>query len=141
MIEKKFSCSLCGKPAMTILLLPAGVAHPRSGSKAIEDLCIVDPLPADESQPAVVVESFLCNSRVPLDLEQFAKVQAALERNDFPALRRMDDACAPSYCQDCDCHYCGDHWYTRVQMADDYPGFYDCTYGTCPQGHSQILDD
>jgi len=25
--------------------------------------------------------------------------------------------------------------------ADDHPGWYDATYGTCPQGHRRKLDD
>ena len=42
------------------------------------------------------------------------------------------------YCPECGNTYCRD----CVQLREEYDeGFYDCTYGTCPAGHSRIVHD
>ncbi len=43
-----------------------------------------------------------------------------------------------AYCPDCDKVYCRLD-YNVDEKWDE--GFYDCTYGTCPQGHRRLLDD
>ena len=58
-------------------------------------------------------------------------------------LRRGDAALlperfAPFYCRQCGKCYCIDHWLCEVRYDDD---FYDCTYGTCPEGHRKMIDD
>lgn len=45
---------------------------------------------------------------------------------------------ADAYCPDCDKIYCHDHYNPR-EVWD--AGFYDCTYGTCPDGHERIIYD
>ena len=42
------------------------------------------------------------------------------------------------YCPKCDKVYCEDHYDLR-EVFDQ--GFYDCTYGTCPQDHERIIHD
>ena len=53
--------------------------------------------------------------------------------DDHPSCEGID-----AYCPKCDKIYCWDH-YNPVQEFDD--GFYDCTYGTCPKGHTRMIDD
>ena len=43
-----------------------------------------------------------------------------------------------AYCPKCDKIYCWEH-YNAEEVFDD--GFYDCTYGTCPNGHKRMIDD
>ena len=43
-----------------------------------------------------------------------------------------------AYCPACDRAYCGDHY---VMLAEYDEGFYDCTRGTCPEGHKRLVDD
>lgn len=43
-----------------------------------------------------------------------------------------------AYCPKCDKIYCWEH-YNAEEVFDD--GFYDCTYGTCPEGHKRMIDD
>ncbi|MEQ8222790.1 MAG: hypothetical protein ABRQ37_10845 [Candidatus Eremiobacterota bacterium] len=43
-----------------------------------------------------------------------------------------------AYCPLCDKIYCRIH-YNAWEQYDD--GFYDCTYGTCPEGHKRMIDD
>jgi len=46
-----------------------------------------------------------------------------------------------AYCPECDKIYCREHMKMEVVMDEDDPGFYDCTYGTCPNGHRRMIDD
>ena len=43
-----------------------------------------------------------------------------------------------AFCPPCDRIYCGAH-YAKREVFDE--GFYDCTHGTCPEGHTRIIDD
>jgi len=43
-----------------------------------------------------------------------------------------------AYCPECDRVYCEKH-YNLSAVFDD--GFYDCSYGTCSEGHRRKLDD
>jgi len=43
-----------------------------------------------------------------------------------------------AYCPECDKIYCWEHYNARVEYDD---GFYDCTYGECPEGHRRMIDD
>ncbi|MBY9019808.1 MAG: hypothetical protein KGD67_02040 [Candidatus Lokiarchaeota archaeon] len=43
-----------------------------------------------------------------------------------------------AYCPQCDKIYCWEHYEAREEYDD---GFYDCTYGTCPNGHRRMIDD
>jgi len=69
------------------------------------------------------------------------KLTAAILAADVAALYRMDQFWAPFYCPACKQVYCYNHWLMQVQFDDDFPGWYDCTYGVCPQGHRRLIDD
>jgi len=43
-----------------------------------------------------------------------------------------------AYCPKCDKIYCWEHYNARAEYDD---GFYDCTCGTCPNGHRRMIDD
>jgi len=43
-----------------------------------------------------------------------------------------------AYCPKCDEIYCWEHYNAREEYDD---GFYDCTYGECPNGHRRMIDD
>lgn len=68
-----------------------------------------------------------------LDTGDVATVHEYLKQIDV----RMEDG-IDAYCPECDAIYCATHYHTRVEFDD---GFYDCTNGTCPHGHTRILDD
>jgi hypothetical protein len=42
-------------------------------------------------------------------------------------------------CRQCGVVYCEKCWRVGPPELDD--GFYDCTHGECPKGHTQMLDD
>jgi hypothetical protein len=53
-------------------------------------------------------------------------------------LYALDPELAPFYCVDCHRTYCGDHW----RREDVFDGdFHDCIRGTCPVGHTRMLED
>lgn len=70
--------------------------------------------------------------------ETYARAAAAIDAGDAAALYRMDFQWAPFYCPGCDACYCSAHWSQRIDFDGD---FYDCTWGTCPAGHTRKLDD
>ena len=79
---------------------------------------------------------------LPLELQQ--QVFAFLEKGNIKAVHKlmrskkvMEDG-IDCYCPDCNKIYCKNHMKRRVVYDD---GFYDCTYGTCPNGHERIIDD
>ncbi|MBD3237808.1 MAG: hypothetical protein GF330_13985 [Candidatus Eisenbacteria bacterium] len=44
-----------------------------------------------------------------------------------------------AYCPKCDRVYCAEHWKLEDIWEDGW--WYDCTYGTCPEGHRRMVDD
>ena len=65
----------------------------------------------------------------------------AIARADAPGLFALNPEFVPCWCPPCAGCYCKAHWRLEVAGADDHPGWYDATYGTCPQGHRRKLDD
>lgn len=72
-----------------------------------------------------------------------APVTNFLTQGDGAALLKWEHDSASFYCPACDSLYCKDHWQIETKFEDepDLPGWYDCTYGTCPQGHRRMIDD
>jgi hypothetical protein len=73
--------------------------------------------------------------------ESFAALLRALAAATPPsaeALRAISPLLAPFFCEPCGASYCYAHWSPEDVMDE---GFYDCTRGTCPNGHRQLIDD
>ena len=68
-------------------------------------------------------------------------IEAALAMADADALYQLDHFWAPFYCPTCQRVYCREHWLIIPEFDEDFPGWYDCAYGTCPQGHRRLIDD
>lgn len=75
--------------------------------------------------------------------EMFKAIRQALTNGRVRDLFEMDRFLVPFYCPKCDCSYCGDHWHTRMVFDDEpgWGGWYDCTMGTCPEGHERMVED
>jgi len=54
-------------------------------------------------------------------------------------LSREDSDLFAFVCRPCAVAYCAKCWNIGPPEFDD--GFYDCTRGACPKGHTQTLDD
>lgn len=129
-----FSCTACGEVAAVVMAKAAG--EPVNGGPHIGML--------SESflggRDWLVVEHFVGTHTWPVEPATFTAVTAALAADppDAAVLRRIDWELAPFLCRTCDRVYCWEHWHP-VQEFDEM--FYDCTRGTCPSGHRQMIDD
>ena len=140
-VERVFMCAACDREAGRILFVPAGVPHPRQHELVFGDSNVETPRLFVKG-PVSDCEYGRLGQTATMDLEQTcAAIRRALLAGDVGALRRLDPEYTSFYCSECSNPYCSDHWILDVVMADDYPGFYDCTYGICPSGHFKKLDD
>lgn len=109
-----FPCSLCEKTATTVRLAADGL---------------------------VVVDGLVCRITQRVAPGNLPRLRAILAARDARALRSFDTEWGAFYCPECDRSYCADHWHFDVRYDDDFPGWYDCTYGICPAGHRHLVDD
>ena len=58
---------------------------------------------------------------------------------DLEALAGFNPEYANFRCPQCRLAYCRDHWRGVHPVFDD--GFYDATYGWCPEAHKVMIDD
>jgi hypothetical protein len=65
----------------------------------------------------------------------------AIAAADVDVLYGLNPELVPAWCPTCAASYCQKHWRLEVAGADDHPGWYEATYGTCPEGHRRVLDD
>ena len=115
----------------------------RRGENSFELPCSVCSAPAvliHAQGEQIAYEGITKSTTIPADGEVFA----LLARGELPALHLrlqrhavLEDG-IDGYCPQCDRIYCARHYSPREEYDE---GFYDCTRGTCPQGHSRILDD
>ncbi len=125
-VEAVFKCSLCGETAATVTLIPLDASH------------------ADVLQPGVatlVIADFIGRSREQVGGEREEPLRAALEEKNAAALYELERLWAPFYCPRCRQAYCIHHWTVVPNFDDEFPGFYDSSIGTCPQGHRRKVDD
>lgn len=121
-----FPCARCGQPAATFTLLPAGAG---------EGLW--------RERDRLERTGFLGATIHFGELSGLAAVMRAIEGRDIAAIR---DLAGPDlvafHCWQCAADYCEACWRVGPPEFDaDFPGFYDCTKGVCPAGHSQVIDD
>jgi hypothetical protein len=77
-----------------------------------------------------------------LDMRNAQVIFERLEQGNLRALHEYVEHAMEggldAYCPTCDKVYCKED-YDLDEVWDE--GFYDCTYGTCPEGHRRLLDD
>jgi hypothetical protein len=73
-----------------------------------------------------------------VDHERAEPLREAIAARDAAAVHEVWCDFAPCFCRGCRLSYCSKCW--RGQLVFD-DGLYDCTRGTCPNGHEQIIDD
>ncbi len=117
-LKVTFPCSICGKPAVEVTLYSGTVGAPQ-----------------------ISICSFMGDTTGYLNTTQAGEVWRALVKGQARALFSLDPLWIPSYCPECDRNYCKDHWRIEMQFDEDFPGFYDCSYGYCPQDHRRLIDD
>ena len=117
----RFYCALCNHLAGTVELLPAG--HPDGLSKETATIFLKD---------------FIGTEKVVVTAAGSQAVQAALAAADAAALYKVERLWAPFYCPECARVYCRQHW---VIVPEYDEGYFDCSHGTCPQGHTRMTED
>lgn len=126
MISVIFPCARCGQPAATFTLLPAGKGEGMGRDR-------------DRLERA----GFMGTTTHFGELPGLTELMRAIQRRDYQAIC---DLAGPDlvafHCRQCAADYCQACW--RIgppEFDDDFSGFYDCTEGVCPAGHSQVVDD
>jgi hypothetical protein len=123
----ELTCSLCGQTAVVVRVGTRDDWADKDGTEYLQYRGIThEPMPG-------------------LDAKHGERIFPWLEKGDLAAIHayfkeidvRMEEG-IDAYCPECDAIYCWTH-FNPYQEFDD--GFYDCTWGTCPQGHRRILDD
>ena len=85
--------------------------------------------------------------------EQLLKFFDSLARQDYASARDADADFVAFHCRECGQAYCQQCWHIGPPLFDE--GFYsvvfacgeaaerdgDCTFGVCPEGHEQVVDD
>jgi hypothetical protein len=122
----RYECALCGKVAATLALLPKNSQHTDVLQAGVATLVLSDFIGKTSEQVSEQIESAL---------------RAALEEKCAVKLYKLNRLWAPFYCPECAAAYCINHWAVETRYNDEFPGFYDCSYGTCPKGHRRMIDD
>ncbi len=116
--EASFSCSICNKFAGSIQL---------KGSKSsVQCTC--------KNFAGEMIVSFR-------DKIIIKKYSTALDSKDLNTLFSTDFETVPFYCPKCNACYCGDHYVTMPLFDPEESMYYDSLKGTCPQGHTRMLQD
>jgi hypothetical protein len=124
-----FRCAACGELA--------GVVRATAGGAAATG----PPLGTTTSdQDGFIVSDFIGIAWLAAGRAVLDAVRALIDEGSIDplALRDIHWELAPFYCPDCQLNYCRNHWNTHVIFDKD---LYDCTKGTCPNGHEHTVDD
>lgn len=124
----------------------------RKGAEDYEVLCDVCGKPTLEFKKGIFLDKvgFVYTGithETTLPMEQMPRIFRMLEKealrdlHEFLIMEIKKYEGMDAYCPDCGMIYCKDHWVMEVKYDEDFPGFYDCTYGTCPRGHRRMIDD
>jgi hypothetical protein len=96
----------------------------------------------DSSAGQLMLEGFLWKSSTETIKGRTVQlVHQALTAHDAHALYSINRLWAPFYCPQCERVYCVKHWSITPVFDDDFPGWYDSSYGICPKGHRRLVDD
>jgi hypothetical protein len=125
-----FRCAACGEAAGVVKVVRTGTSVDMGPPAGLQS----------SAHDGLVVDYFLGTTWLAASAAALDAVQAIIDGGnaDPVSLRQLNWELAPFYCPDCELNYCRDDWSTQV-LTDD--GFYDCTIGTCPNGHRHMVDD
>jgi hypothetical protein len=125
-----FRCAKCGEMAGVLRVARANTPVDMGPPLGVET----------PGRDGLVIDYFLGTAWLASETESLDAVQALIDQGsaDPVAIRQVNPDLAPFYCPDCELNYCAKDWDTHVMLDD---GFYDCTMGTCPNGHRHMVDD
>ncbi|MDD3627507.1 MAG: hypothetical protein PHV06_09325, partial [bacterium] len=117
--EFHLPCSVCGRVS---LILRMGIGSYKD-SHSLKYLGITHSRDLD-SKHAKKFFKFLSENNIKSAHEYF--------------ITKIDEYGFDSFCPACGKIYCSEHYGMKQYIED---GYYDYTEGTCPEGHTRILDD
>lgn len=117
-------CCKCGNPAAHFSLLKASEGESREHQR---------------NQDRLERSGFMGKSTTYENWGWMSAIFEALTNKDYNAARHLDIDLVAFICRECNEPYCENCWTLGPEQFDD--GFYDCTEGTCPAGHTQIVHD
>src|SRR5688572_8264702 len=121
--DATFHCAVCERLATCLqLFASSGIDEAREGSTG----------------GFLRVTGFLGEIEMVVSVEKIRELQTHMGKRSAREMHRMYLKYAPSFCLQCEKAYCKDHWVMSLEFDD---GYYDCTRGSCPAGHEQLLDD
>ncbi len=90
----------------------------------------------------LVRKSFVSELKMGTKREGFEGLCEAVRQGDIKVLYKYDFEIASFYCPECDVCYCRDHWSCINAFSND-DGFtwHEGIEGTCPEGHTRLLED
>ncbi len=119
-------CAQCGRAAAEIALLPESVPN-----KALW-------VRGDRLERTEFLGEVIRYGR----FEQLEDLFEAIRQADYTLAAQIDPDFVAFACQKCQRAYCQECWIIEApQFDEDAPDVYDCTYGVCPVGHRQMVDD
>ena len=130
-------CAKCGELAQTVELVLPGAAHPRAGSAEPGDVGVYDGLACGDGG-TLITSGVMGKAAFAVEETDLPEIVEAFRNADMLPLHRKDSEWVPSFCVNCQAHYCNAHWLKKVYFDEV---FYDYTDGTCPEGHTKQLDD
>lgn len=72
---------------------------------------------------------------------EYLRLQEILCHSDPHLLWARRPLSAPFYCPQCRASYCSSHWSVVEVYDEDFPSHYDYSRGSCPAGHSRLIED
>jgi len=121
--EATFHCSICEALATHVeLFVSSSIEEGRSG----------------EPGGFLRAMGFIGEIEMVVSAEKIDELQGYMRRKSAQEMHEIYIKYAPCFCLQCERAYCKDHWVMSLEFDD---GFYDCTRGSCPAGHEQLLDD
>ena len=73
------------------------------------------------------------------EVAELRRILDMIRAGDLASARGADADFVAFHCRKCSRTYCERCWRIGPMQFDE--GFYDCTSGTCPEGHEQTIDD
>jgi len=131
-----FYCAVCGRIAATLELISPGQIPHKTAPPNQE----FPYRPPGEGQLILGIQGQgnLFHHFLDLSAECVPELRRAVAAADARGLLELSPEFLPSYCRECDLHYCWRHSRVVEEYDDGYP---DGIYAYCPKHHRRMVDD
>lgn len=106
-------------------------------AKCDKTVCKIETV-KDGDHHLVLVSGFSGEAQHGVEKDIYNMLERMLKIENWRSSHRLNREFVLGYCIKCDKTYCSDHWLI-MPIYDE--GFFDYLEGTCPKGHTQIIED